>query len=108
MVLFAQSIDAASQTLARLQIDGPRLLTLADTRRCARRDDVAGQKRHKLADIGDEKGHTKDHVAGVSVLADCPIDFAPKPQVIQIGDVVPDTSQGPIGPCVSWLLPLVH
>src|SRR5205814_5370475 len=59
----AQPVDAQ---LDHVPVDqkARRLLPHADAGGSTRGDDVAGQERHELADVTDERGHVEDEILG--------------------------------------------
>ena len=59
-----------------------------DARRCAGRDQVAGQQRHILRHIGDECGHVEDHGPRVAGLPPLTIDIEPHVEVLHVLDFV--------------------
>ena len=65
----AEPVDAELDDVAGLQVHRLRLHAEPDARRRAGADDVAGQQRHELADVADERRHVEDHVRGRAVLA---------------------------------------
>ena len=108
LTLLAESVNPKPHAVAGPQ-EHRRVLAHANARRRAGGNDVAGLQAHEMADIADEPRHAEDHVLGHAILiatgrrprATDPDSAgpAPRPRV---------TSQGPIGPNESALLPLTH
>src|ERR1700704_898789 len=74
--LLAEAFDAERNDVADIE-EARRLHAGADARRRACGDDVAGQQRHELRDIGDALGHREDHGRGRSGLAALAVDVEP-------------------------------
>src|SRR2546426_158131 len=58
-------------------------------------DDVAGQERHELADITDERRHVEDELAGRAALLGRAVHPEPQAQVVNVADLVRRSEEGP-------------
>ena len=65
-----------------------RLHAGADAGRGAGGDDVAGQQRHELRDVGNALRHREDHGRGRPGLAALAVDVEPHRQLLHVGDFV--------------------
>src|SRR5262249_45535610 len=84
----AHALDVDLAGIALLHPHRVRLASVADARRRAGEDDVAGLERHALRDVGDGLGDGKHHVVGVVRLDALPVetglDFHPLGAVRQL------------------------
>src|SRR5205809_2528280 len=58
-------------------------------------DDVAGQERHELADVTDERRHVEDELAGRAALLGRAVHLEPQAQVVHVADLVRRSEEGP-------------
>src|SRR5580704_8978621 len=94
LALLAEPLDAEGDDVADIE-ELRRLHARADARRRAGRDDVTGQQRHELRDIGDALRHGKDHGRGRSGLAALAVDIEPHREVLHVRDLVPGDEPRP-------------
>src|SRR5438034_3808564 len=93
-----------SSTTSPVDEKARRLLPEADTGGSAGGDDVAGQERHELADVADERGHVEDEVLGRAGLLGLPVHLEPQAQVVDVGNLVGRREKGAEGrECVAAL-----
>src|SRR6476661_6234610 len=84
LALLAEALDAERDDVADIEILR-RLHAGADAGRGAGRDDVAGQQRHELRDVGDALRHRKNHGRGRPGLAALAVDVEPHRQFLHVG-----------------------
>src|SRR5947207_2629223 len=92
----AEAVDAELH-LVSLDQKARRLLPEADAGGRAGGDDVAGQERHELADVTDERGHVEDEILGRAGLFGLPIHLEPQTQVVDVGNLVGRREKGAEG-----------
>src|SRR3974377_2334973 len=81
---FTEPFNTEFNDVARLEILR-RFHSQPNTRGSPSADDVARQKRHELADVGDEERYAKNHFRSRAALAEFPIDFEPHVEVTEVG-----------------------
>src|SRR6266699_3040958 len=87
LALFAEPFDAERDDVADVE-ELRRLHAGADARRGAGGDDVAGQQRHELRDVGNALRHREDHGRGRSPLATLAVDVEPHRQFLHVRNLV--------------------
>src|SRR5450631_979439 len=91
--LFAERLYAERHHVPDIEVLR-RLHAGAYTGRRARGDDVAGQQRHELRDVGNALGHREDHGTGGAGLAALAVDVEPHRQLLHVGYFVPGDEPG--------------
>src|SRR5476651_1980443 len=86
LALLAESRDAEGDHVAGLRVMR-RLHAEAHTGRRAGGDDVAGEQRHDLADVGDEVRAAEAHGARAAALALLAVHVEPPVEHLRIGDL---------------------
>src|SRR5215469_3874553 len=76
LILLSQTLDGKPHPVPGFQ-ELRRFHSETDTRWGARRDDVAREQRHEMADIADDMVDPEDQVGGVAVLHPLAVDFGP-------------------------------
>src|SRR5271155_859094 len=81
LALLAEPVDAKRDDIAGIE-EGRRLHPEADAGRRPRGEDVAGQQRQELRDIGEALRHREDHGRGAAGLAALAVDVEPHPKLL--------------------------
>ena len=87
MALGAKTVDAELDGVTGFEVLWW-LESEADSGWGAGGNDIAGQERHELADVADDKGNVEDEVAGVAVLKFAAVDCEPEAKFTGVGHLI--------------------
>ena len=91
----AEAVDAEFDEVAGVQKDRLGLHPERHARGRTGADDVAGEQRHELADVADERRDAEDHVRRRAPLAELAVDRQPHAERLRIRNLVRRRQEGP-------------